>query len=276
MEDTNSIVLSTRDNLTVNTLSNLQQRNLNARAAIKRYADLHAGIDVAIGAAGFFGLAIPALIGAIALQSPVIYQPLSRELATIYNKQTDAETGAIITENVVFTGAADIAAEFSVEFIGSVAGELVAEAGLGATAGFIPLIGGVIGAALDYVIATAMTWRVGTMTSMYFQNGGQWIRNRQHTYELAKQMTGGFEFGLSDLVGRFSGVRRPSLDVDLNQVTSNVPEIFENQVRSLKPIIAMLLKMGGIPQVRELLRQRGIPAPVIDAAFRVANVATAG
>src|SRR3974390_1248160 len=134
-----------------------------AKDTIKKYSNRHAALDVGIGAAGFFGLAVPALIAAIAAQAPLIYQPLARELEQIYNASSDEETRAIIRENVVVGGLADIAGEFSTEFIASIATELLTEAGLGAAASFIPFIGGLVGAALDYIIATALTWRVGTM-----------------------------------------------------------------------------------------------------------------
>jgi hypothetical protein len=42
------------------------------------------------------------------------------------------------------------------------------------------------------------------MVSIYYQNGGKWVGSRKHTFELAKDITGGIEFGLSDLVSRFS------------------------------------------------------------------------
>lgn len=103
----------------LNTLSQLRQRNEIARTAIKKYSDRHALMDVTIGGAGFFGLAIPALVAAIAAQAPVIYQPLARELEQIYNATADEETHAIIRENVVIGGIADIAGEFSTEFIAS-------------------------------------------------------------------------------------------------------------------------------------------------------------
>jgi uncharacterized protein (DUF697 family) len=252
----------------------LENRNRIARNAIKKYADRHAVMDIAIGAAGFFGFAVPALIAAIAAQSPIIYQPLARELEQTYSASADEETRAIIRENVVVGGLADIAGEFSTEFVASIATELLAEAGLGTAASFIPFVGGLIGAALDYVIATAMTWRVGTMVSIYYQNGGKWVGSRKHTFELAKDITGGIEFGLSDLVSRFSSASRPTMDVDLNDISRQIPEVFETQVRNLKPIIAMLMQMGGgTEQVRQALISRGVPVPVIDAALRYMTAA---
>lgn len=272
---TESMLLSSDATRNLNTLSQLRQRNDMARAAIKKYSDRHALMDVAIGGAGFFGLAIPALVAAIAAQAPVIYQPLARELEQIYNANADEETHAIIRENVVIGGIADIAGEFSTEFIVSIATELLTEAGLGTAAAFIPFIGGVVGAALDYIIATAMTWRVGTMVSIYYQNGGNWVKSRKHTFELATEMTGGIKFGLADLASRFTSANRPDMDVDLNQIPRRIPEVFEAQVRNLRPVISMLMQMGGAGKVREILVARGVPPMVIDAALAVATGATA-
>jgi uncharacterized protein (DUF697 family) len=190
------------------TLTQLEERNRIAKATIERYVRKHRKIDVAIGAAGFFGLAIPALALAIAAQSEVIYKPLARDLSGIYNSDMDEMARGIVTSNLIFTGAADIANEFGTEFIASIASELITEAGLGTMAGFIPFVGGLVGAALDYVIATVMTWRVGTMVAIYYQNGGKWVGDRKHTLELAKEITGGVKFGMEDLVARFTGENR--------------------------------------------------------------------
>jgi hypothetical protein len=232
-------------------------------------------MDVAIGAAGFFGLAIPALIVAIAAQSEVIYKPLARDLSGIYNSDVDEMTHGIVMSNLVFNGAADIANEFGTEFITSIASELITEAGLGTLAGFIPFVGGLVGAALDYVIATAMTWRVGTMVAIYYQNGGKWVGDRKHTLELAKEMTGGFKFGLNDLKSRFTGENRQQLNVNLNSIPTRIPEVFESQIRSLRPFVDMLLKAANSDFVRAQLRAQGIPPSVIDAVLRLATEAVA-
>jgi len=261
---------------TLNTLSQLQKRNEWARQAIRKYSNRHALMDVAIGSAGFFGFAVPALVAAIAAQAPLIYQPLARELEQIYNATADEETQAIIHENVVIGGIADIAGEFSTEFLASIATDLLAEAGLGTAAALIPFVGGVVGAALDYVIATAMTWRVGTMVSIYYQNGGRWVGNRKHTFELAKNITGGIGFGLADLASRFTSSKRPDMDVDFNEIPQRIPEVFETQVRNLGPVISMLMQLGGSKVVRDILISRGVPPMVIDAALAFAAKAEAG
>jgi hypothetical protein len=261
---------SALDTSAFRTLMQLEERNRIARATIETYSNRHAKMDVAIGAAGFFGLAIPALIVAIAAQSEVIYKPLARDLSGIYNSNADEMTHGIVASNLVFTGAADIANEFGTEFITSIASELITEAGLGTLAGFIPFVGGLVGAALDYVIATAMTWRVGTMVAIYYQNGGKWVGDPKHTLELAKEMTGGFKFGMRDLVARFSGGNRQQLNVNLNSIPTRIPEVFESQIRSLRPIVDMLLKAANSDFVRSQLRAQGIPPSVIDAVLKVA------
>lgn len=252
------------------TLTQLEERNRIANATIKRYAKRHATMDVAIGAAGFFGLAVPALIAAIVAQSPVIYKPLARELGDIYNCGVDEQTNDIVYRNLVFTGAADIANQFGSEFIASVAGELISEAGFGTLFGFIPIVGGVIGGALDYAIATVMTWRVGTMVAIYYQNGGAWVGSQKQTLELAKGMTGNFGFGLDDLVSRFTGNDRQNLDVNLNSIPTQIPQVFESQVRSLRPFVDMLLKAANSDFVRSQLQAKGIPPSVIDGVLKAA------
>ena len=224
-------------------------------------------MDVAIGAAGFFGLAIPALVAAIAAQAPVIYKPMSEELARIYNVEPDGTTRQIQLEGTLVGGIADIAGEFSTEFITMLAGELITEAGFGAAAGFIPFVGGAIGAALDYVIATAMTWRVGTMVSIYYQNGGKWVDNRKYTYELAKGMTGGISFGLEDLVSRFTGGTRPEINVDFESIPKRVSVVGDTQTQAAKQILLILLQVSTSVQARDALKKRGFPEFIIDAAF---------
>lgn len=242
-----------------------------ARDAIAEAAKQHAFMDVAIGAAGLVGLEIPALMAAIVAQGPVIYKPLAHKLAQIYNSQVDDETGTIVVENIVFTGAADIAADFGVEFITSIASEIITEAGLGAAAGCIPIVGGIVGAALDYVIATAMTWRVGTMVAIHYQNGGMWVKDKKYTLGLAKEMVGGVSFGFKDLTTCFFGGNRRQLEIDLNSIPQRIPEIFQNQIRNLRPVVSMMLKALSMPEVRMLLQAQGIPFLVIDAVLKVAG-----
>jgi hypothetical protein len=89
--------------------------------------------------------------------------------------------------------------------------------------------------------------------------------------ELAREMTGGFKFGMRDLVARFSGANRQQLNVNLNSIPTTIPEVFESQVRGLRPIVDMLLKGGNSDFVRSQLRCHGIPPSVIDAVLKAAT-----
>jgi hypothetical protein len=108
-------------NPTVNTLARLDERNRIARDFISSYANKHAAMDVVVGLVGLIpGLSIPALAGAIAAQSPVIYQPLARDLAKIYMAEPGQLEGAKedIVHRVAFqTGVLDVAADFGAEFM---------------------------------------------------------------------------------------------------------------------------------------------------------------
>ncbi|ADW70239.1 hypothetical protein [Granulicella tundricola] len=261
--------------LAQNTLSDLASRNLQAKAIIRKFAQRHAVMDVAIGAAGFWGLAVPALLVAIAAQAPIIYQPMAKELAAIYNVEPDGNTGLVVSTGVIVGGVADIAGEFSTEFIGMIAAELITEAGFGVVAGFIPFIGGVVGAALDYIIATAMTWRVGTMVSIYYQNGGKWVGSRKNTYALAKEMTGGLNFGLEDLAAKFTGAKKPELNVNFDEIPVKIPQVRDTQTQAAKQMLGVLLKVVTSSQARSALRDKGFPEFIIDAAFlAMSNAAT--
>ena len=203
------------------TLMRLEDRNAKAQEIIQSYSRLHAGMDVAVGLAGLFpGAAIPALVAAIAAQSPIIYQPMARDLAAIYTVDESAVSEGIeqvrgVVRRVAFqTGFLDIAAEFGTEFMMQISGELLTEAGLGVLGSLcIPVLGGAVGAALDYLIANIMTWRVGTMVSIYYQNGGEWLSSRHATFEMAKNFTGGLARSVDQILD--AKKRRQNVRVDL-------------------------------------------------------------
>ena len=95
------------------------------------------------------------------------------------------------------------------------------------------------------------------MVATYCQNGGRWVRDKKYTLELAKEMMAGVRFGLADLVARFTGQNRQQLEIDLNSIPRRVPEVFENQVRNLRPVVSMILKALNQPQVAVCFRGRG-------------------
>lgn len=257
-------------NPTVNTLARLDERNRIARDFISGYANKHAAMDVVVGLVGLIpGLSIPALAGAIAAQSPVIYQPMARDLAKIYVAEPGELVGAkedVVHRVAIQTGVLDVAADFGTEFMMQIATELLMEAGWGVLgAMFIPVVGGAVGAALDYLIATQMTWRVGTMVSMYFQNGGNWIENQRHTFELAKEMTGSINVGVSDLLnGKF---KNHTPRADLNEIRQAVPAVRQNLLTNVRRLVSMLRAATGDDKIREILRAQGIPIDLIDMAL---------
>ena len=235
-------------NPTVGAIYRLEERNRIASEFIRGYANKHAAMDVVVGLVGLIpGLSIPALAGSIAAQSPIIYQPLARDLAKIYMAQPgelEAAKADVVGRVSVQTGVCDVAADFGTEFMMKIANELLMEAGFGVMgAMFIPVIGGAVGAALDYLIATQMTWRVGTMVSIYFQNGGKWVGDRKRTFELAKEMTGSMHVGVSDVLdGKF---KDHTPRVDLNDIRKDVPSVRENVLKNLREMVSMMRAISG-------------------------------
>ena len=225
----------------------LEERNRIAQKLIADYANRHAGMDVALGFVSLIpGAAIPALMSAIALQAPVIYQPLARRLAAVYLASPDelsrAQDGEV-ADSTMDTALLDITSEFGLEFIKEIAMELLVELGLGAAAAtFIPILGAFVAAGLDYKIATMMTERVGRMVSIKFQNGGAWVGSKRDTYEAAKSMTGDL-----DSVRRMPPVRRTIL-------------------KNLRVVVGMMRETMDPAQIRSALRKKGVPDDLIEEA----------
>jgi hypothetical protein len=251
----------------------LEDRNERARETIQSYARLHAGMDIAVGLAGLLpGAAVPALVAAIAAQSPVIYQPMARDLAAIYTVDEESlgdtieQVRRVVKRGAFQTGFLDIASEFGQEFMMQIGHELLTEAGLGVLGSLcIPVLGGAIGASLDYLIANMMTWRVGTMVSIYYQNGGEWLVSRHATYERAKDLTGGLATSVGEILD--AKKRQRNVRVDLGSLRSQIPQVGEAQVRSVKHIIDMMSDAMSNDQIRAALSGKGIPVDLIEKAL---------
>lgn len=264
------------------TLMRLGDRNERARGIIQDYARLHVGMDIAVGIAGLLpGAAIPAIIAAITAQSPLIYQPMARDLGAIYTIDEGSvgdsieQVRGIVKRGAFETGILDIASEFGQEFMMQIGHELLTEVGLGVLGSLcIPVLGGAVGAALDYLIANMMTWRVGTMVSIYYQNGGEWLASRHATYEQAKNLTG----GLATSVGEILDAKRRSrnIRVDLDSLRSQIPQVGEAQVRAVKGIIDMMRDAMSNDQIREALSRKGIPVDIIQKALSMSARVVAG
>lgn len=255
------------------TLMRLGDRNERAQKIVQDYARLHAGMDIAVGLAGLLpGAAVPALVAAIAAQSPLIYQPMARDLSAIYTideeslDDTIEQVRGIVKRGAFQTGFLDIASEFGQEFLIQISHELLAEAGLGVLGSLcIPVLGGAVGAALDYLIANMMTWRVGTMVSIYYQNGGAWLVSRHATYEQAKDLTGGLASSVGEILD--AKKRQRNVRVDLDSLRSRIPQVGDGQVRSVKHIIDMMSDAMSNEQIRAALSGKGIPVDIIEKAL---------
>jgi hypothetical protein len=227
-------------------------------------------MDIGVGIVSLLpGAGIPAIISAIAMQSSVIYRPMARDLAAVYLRETDSYTDSLGNIATAATVALEFGQEFAFEFLTEQAKELITEAGLGAIATAIPFAGAVVGAALDYLIAQMMTWRVGTMTTIYFQNGAAWLGNRKSTMEVAKRLTGGLHVGLGELMssaGR-ERARTNEVRVDFDRIPNDVPEVKQSSVQTIVALIKGFADKLPRPVVRSSLVQMGLPDMIIDAAL---------
>jgi hypothetical protein len=232
----------------------LPERNRQAEKIIADYALGHAAADVAVGILGTFvpGGGFLSMVASIAAQAPLVYQPMSQKLGLVYQQHPDRVTQGIVQDNAIIGAGLDIAAEFAVEFMTSIAGDLIAELGLGGLATMLPFVGGIAAAGLDAVIATTLTWRVGTMVAIYYQHGGCWIGSRKETYDRAKSMVG-----------------HPSLSarVNLDDVPQANREVVDAQVRFVKQLVGMMHPIASHSQIRKALTERGVPAKLIDEAL---------
>jgi hypothetical protein len=171
-------------------LLNPVSKRADVQALIESYAQRHIWMDVGIGLAGFIpipGAGLASMIGAIAAQAPLIYQPMAQEISLIYGRGVQDVEGEVI-KGAVMGGALDVAADIGVEFFKDIATELLTEHGLGAILAAIPIVGGAIGIGLDVIIARKMTYRVGYMVALYYENGGNWIGSRKETYETVTRL----------------------------------------------------------------------------------------
>lgn len=227
----------------------LEKRNLLCDGLIKQYSHTHGVMDVAIGAVGLIpGAALPALALAIGAQAPVIYQPLVRKIGSVYQAPPQDVACAQIDMLPVMTaatGALDIAADFGVNFIIEMAKEFIAEIGFGAAMGAaIPIVGGIVAAALDWKVGNEMTRCVGRMTSIYYQNGARWSGSKRDTYEAAKNMNG-----------------------DLNGIRRNMNDVRASLLKGVLAMVQMMRKHMNKAQIREALRSQNVPDDLIDDAL---------
>ena len=250
----------------VSLLYNLAEKNARAHQIIKDYAQRHAIMDVVVGGVSWIpGLAYPAILASITLQSQVIYKPMAEDLAAVYLRDTDSYIDNLGRFATVATVGMEFAQEFGWDFLTEHAQELLLEVGFGGLATLIPGVGIGVAAGLDYLIAQMMTWRVGTMTAIYFQNGGEWVGNQKSTMEIAGKLTGGLHVTLTDLLP--GKTRTKDVRVDLDEIPEKVPQVKRSAIQNILPIIKGFADKLPRPLVKESLIAMGLSAMIVDAAL---------
>jgi hypothetical protein len=149
---------------------------------VERYSKRHMKMDVAIGVAGIVpGLATASIIGAIAVQGPLVYQPMVREIGKVFEAGFGEPDRRIAAEGNLLGATYDLAAEFGVSFLKESTRELITEHGIALGLSWIPFVGGIVAAGLDVVIARKMTRLVGAMAVLYYENERAWLGSRKKT-----------------------------------------------------------------------------------------------
>ena len=238
----------------------IPDRNRLATRMIEDSATAHAIADGGIGMLGFLpipGAGTASIIATMALQYPV-YQSLARKMADVYESPYDSIARGIVLRGVVEGSAIDLGValmdELGLDFLQEIGWETVAEGGIGYFASFVPFFGGFVSVGLDVAIAATMTWRVGTMISIYYQNGGAWVKSRRHTYDVAKGLTGDLSPTIKDRV-------------DLNEVPTKVREVREYQIGELMQIVRELLYVApklDNSMIREILLRKEVRPELAD------------
>ena len=250
----------------------LAERNARAQETIASYAALHVGTDACIGMGGFLpipGAGTASIVAAIAAGIP-IYKKLAADLCVIYEGPSDANidrrlAGGILTDgaltaapHLVSAAGAALAEQFGKEFLWEIKDEVIKELGLGVLVSWLPVVAGFLTVGWDIAVAASMTWRVGTMISMYYQYGSRWLNDSRHaTWETAKDMTGPLSPQVTDRV-------------DLSDVPSKVPEIFEWQVDKAVEVAMSFFKSmptASEEDFRQMLCDLEFSEEVIEAAL---------
>ncbi len=265
-------------------LYHLQDRNAEAKRIITEYAIKHATMDVSLGIVGSPIPGAPLIIaaGSVLAATQVIYKPMVEKLGMVYSASPNHITDQYIKDATIMTAVGDLAAQFGSEFLVEIAREILSEIGIGMIPTFIPFISAIAGPILDIVIAVTITWRIGTMTSLYFQNGESWIGDRKTTFEYAKNLTSIYIPNIASILGSFaSGSAQNIKDSVLNTVSEDmknqadfnglrykIPAINQKQINSIIPIIQAFHGLLNKQQIKANLIQQGMDAHLIDLAFQ--------
>lgn len=235
---------------------NLEKKHLDVENLVHSYASRHRIVDMVIGGASNFipvpGAAFLATAALVSAQTPLVYQPLSKGVASIYSKSiTSTETSfsdeSNVDENQEYNQI------YNIQFLLEIAQELVSEVTTGSIVAAIPFIGFAAAAAMDAMIAATMTWRVGLMTSIYYCNFGEWIGSRRETFEIAKKHIGPLSARSKNRIG-------------IQEIISKNDEILEKQRKCfLRDFVDPLRKLGKSDQeIRDQAINLCIPTYLLD------------
>ena len=271
-------------------LYHLQDRNAEAKRIITEYAIKHATMDVSLGIVGspIPGAQLIFTAASVLAATKVIYKPMVEKLGMVYSASPNHITDQYIANATIMTAVGDFAAQFGAEFLAEIAREIMGEVGIGMIPAFIPGISALAGPLLDVIIAVTITWRIGTMTSIYFQNGESWIDDRKTTFEHAKDITriyfpnlyiifrnaidelsrgGNMQSVKSNIMNTVS--EDISSKVNLNEISEKVPEVHQKQIDAIKPLMQLCKELGlDFQQTKDKLLAKGIEEKRIHLAWQ--------
>lgn len=236
-----------------------RDKRRSVSTTIAEYAQMHAAADVGMTLATCWlpGGGLIAMAGAMAIQAPLVYKPLARQIAKNYLvSNVDAEVQAAINETAIEGAEWDVAGEFGIEFFKEIISEILTEIGLGAVLGAIPFIGSGVAIWYDRKIAATLTWRVGVSIALYYENGCEWIVDRKTTYEKAHSLvTGGLSANTTDRC-------------NLDSFSRQVPGLRDRQASLLLQYLDLGKRITGIDALEHMLRQQlQVDSDLIDAVL---------
>jgi hypothetical protein len=243
-----------------NSAFHLKRRNETANAVIEKYAKHYHLMNFGSSMTGLFipKDSIQATLAPIAVQAPLICQPLAKELSYIYSATPEMITQGLVTDAITIETTYDLKNEFIIEFGPEFILELLLgiwlESGVEAVAGLLPVIGEVIVTTLDVTFTTTLTWQIGIMTAMYFMNDEKWVTSKQETRRRARK-----QLGLPS-----PNARRPGV---LKNIPQKNPEIQEKIIRGVEQIIRLMKESNPAitpAQIHSLLKEKGIDDEFIE------------
>jgi hypothetical protein len=225
---------------------NAEAKRNSASAIITSYARGHQAADVGLNIATCWlpGGGLIAMAGAMAIQAPLVYQPMARKIAQTYLvTDIDADISEAVQDAAIEGAEYDIAGAFGVEFFEQIFIDILQEVGLSAAISMVPVIGSVVAGIYDAKIAATMTWRVGLTTALYYENGCEWLGGDRHTtYDKAKLLVTGGLSAKTD--NRF----------DFQSVGSRVDGLRSKQTSLLVRYLQLARKTFGAENLEEVLR----------------------